>query len=310
MRKFDLIVIGELNVDLIITGDDIVPEFGQREKLVDDVSLVAGSSSAIFACQAGKLGLRTLYIGKVGDDDFGRFMVRALAESGVDTSAIILDKSVKTGISVILSLGKDRSILTHLGSIAALRAEEIDLSILQQARHLHVASYFLQKGIQKDLPDIFAEAKVHGLTTSLDTNWDPDGRWDGILPKILEHVDVFLPNEDEIRYISGQADLEKAMAELARRIPIVVVKMGAAGAMAQTGDRVVRCEPLPVEVVDTTGAGDSFDAGFLYGYLNNLPLAESLQLGCICGALSTTKVGGTSGQPTLRELKKILEKFP
>jgi len=307
-KLYDLVVIGELNVDLIITGDDILPEFGQREKLVDDASLVPGSSSAIFACQASKLGLKTAFIGKVGDDDFGRFMVHNLASSGVDTSAIIVDKTVKTGITIHLSCAQDRAMLTYPGSVAALKAQEIDLSLFERARHLHVASFFLQAGIKDDLPAILIEAKRKGLTTSLDTGWDPAKVWNGPLQRALKYIEVFLPNENEALNITGKADVRTALLELTRCIPIVVIKLGAAGAIAKAGDQVVRMEAFPIEVIDATGAGDSFDAGFIYGYLKGLPLAESLQIGCACGALSTMRIGGVAGQPTLEELKEFLGK--
>ena len=303
---YDLAVVGELNVDLILSGADVRPEFGQREKLVDEAVLAPGGSSAIFACQASKLGLKTLFLGKVGDDDFGRFMIRALAEAGVDTRAVLVEKTMKTGITVHLSCAGDRSMLTYLGCIAALDAREIELSLLEQARHLHVGSFFLQTGLAEDLHTIFARLKQRGITVSLDPGWDPRGIWDGSLHRALEYVDIFLPNETEALKITGRAEVEDALAELAHRIPIVAIKLGAEGAMARAGQQVARAEAFAVKVADTIGAGDSFDAGFIYGYLSGLSLLESLQMGCACGALSATKVGGVAGQPDLEQVKAFL----
>lgn len=305
-RIYDVAVIGELNVDLILRGADVCPEFGQREKLVDEAVLAPGGSSAIFACQASKLGLKTVFLGKVGDDDFGHFMIRALAKAGVDTRAILTDESVRTGITVHLCCATDRAMLTYLGCIAALDVREIDLSLLEQARHLHVGSFFLQAGIREDLPVVFAEAKRRGLTVSLDPGWDPEGAWNGPLSQALEHVDVFLPNETEALRVAGKAKVEDALNELARHVPIAVIKLGAEGAVAQAGHQVARAGGVAVKVADTIGAGDSFDAGFIYGYLNGLPLAESLRIGCACGALSATKTGGTVGQPDLEQLRTFL----
>jgi len=305
LPEFDLVVLGEINVDLILTGD-VMPEFGQREKLVTDAALFLGSSSAIFACGAGRLGLRTAFIGKVGDDDFGRFMVERLEERGVDTSGVLVDPSVKTGLSVILSRGQDRAILTYLGSIDALRGEDVNREILKRARHLHVASYFLQRQLQPSLPELFAMARAWGLSTSLDTNWDPDERWDDYLPHVLNQVDVFLPNENEALAISGADELDSATRSLMELIPLVVIKRGMEGAFACRGDEVVHQAAFPVASVDSTGAGDSFDAGFLYGFLRGKSLAESLQLGCVCGALCTTQLGGRNGQPSLEEAEAFL----
>ncbi len=305
LPDFDLVVLGEINVDLILTGD-VAPEFGQREKIVTDATLFLGSSSAIFACGAGHLGLRTAFIGKAGDDDFGRFMLERLKERGVDTGGVIVDPKLKTGISVILSRGQDRAILTYLGSIDALRGEDVDLRILKRARHLHVASCFLQRQLQPSLPRLFRMAREWGLSTSLDTNWDPDERWDDYLPQVLDQVDVFFPNENEALAISEADGLDSAIRNLTKRIPLVVIKRGMEGALACQGDKIVHQAAFPVASVDSTGAGDSFDAGFLYGFLKGRSLAESLRLGCACGALCTTQLGGMNGQPTLGEAEAFL----
>ncbi|MCG3207660.1 MAG: ATP-dependent 6-phosphofructokinase [Anaerolineae bacterium] len=304
-KPFDLIVVGELNVDLILTGD-VTPAFGQAEKLVDDATLTLGSSSAIFACGAARLGLRVAFIGKVGHDEFGRFMLAALAERGIDTRAVVVDSTVKTGLSVILSRGNDRAILTHSGSIAALRFAEIDRLLLGQARHLHLGSYFLLDALRPDIPRLFDAAHAAGLTVSLDTNYDPTEKWNGGLADTLARTDIFLPNDTELQAIARLADTPTALARLAGQVPLVAVKLGPNGAIARRGAETVTAAPLPVTVVDTTGAGDSFDAGFIYGVLSGWELPKSLRLGCVCGALSTRAAGGTVAQPTLAEALAVL----
>ncbi|MBI1879403.1 MAG: sugar kinase [Chloroflexi bacterium] len=300
MKDFDVIVVGELNADLILTGD-VVPAFGQAEKLVDDATLTLGSSSAIFACGAARLGLRVAFIGKIGDDEFGRFVKDQLEERGVDTSGVVVDRQVKTGLSVILSRGNDRAILTHLGSIAALRYEEVNPALLAQARHLHLGSYFLLDALLPNIPRLFDEAHAQGLTVSLDTNYDPSEQWNGGLREILARADIFLPNAAELRAIAGLDDLDSALAVIAHQTPLVAVKLGPEGALARRGTETAQAESLAVAVVDTTGAGDSFDAGFVYGYLAGWELPRSLRLGCVCGSLSTRAAGGTAAQPTLAE---------
>jgi sugar/nucleoside kinase (ribokinase family) len=295
----DILVAGEINPDLILTGD-VTPEFGQVEKLVDDATLAIGSSSAIFACGAARLGLQVRFIGVCGDDAFGRFMLAEMQKRAVDVSGVIIRKAGRTGLSVILARHADRAILTHPGLIPALRAEDIPEAALRAARHLHVASFFLQTGLQSGLPDLFQRAHALGLSTSLDPNWDPSGEWRGF-DELLRLVDVFLPNEHEAKAIARADDLAAALEYLASRSRIVAVKRGADGAALQTREVTISLPPLPVEVADTIGAGDSFDAGFLYGFLKDWDLEKSLQLAAACGALSAQKRGGTDGQPTLEE---------
>jgi sugar/nucleoside kinase (ribokinase family) len=302
---FDLVVVGELNVDLILTGN-VVPAFGQVEQLVDDAALVLGSSSAIFACGAARLGLRVAFIGKVGQDEFGRFMVEQLKDRGVDTQGVVVDSRIKTGLGVILSTGNDRAILTYLGSIAALHYEEIDQALLAQSRHLHLGSYFLLDALRPDIPRLFDQARSYGLSVSLDTNYDPAETWNGGLKETLARTDIFLPNATELRAITGVGHVEAALQIMTSQVPLVAVKLGPEGAVARRGSETAQALSLPIEVVDTTGAGDSFDAGFIYGYLARWELARALRLGCICGALSTRAAGGTAAQPSLDEALEYL----
>lgn len=325
MRPFDLLVAGEINPDLILTGD-VAPEFGQVEKLVDTTALTIGSSSAIFACGAARLGLKVAFIGVCGDDVFGRFMLDEMSKRGVDVSHVIIRPDGQTGLSVILnqpfdygsryadttrpSAQGDRAILTHPGLIPELQASAITDALLNQSSHLHAASYFLQTKLQPDLPNLFRRAHSLGLTTSLDTNYDPSEQWLGF-DELLSVTDVFLPNQTEALSITKTNDIESAARQLAQKAKLVAVKLGADGALGVrpplpegegVGVReIVRSGSIPVNVVDTVGAGDSFDAGFIYGYLHNWEIEKSLRLACVCGALSTQQAGGTNGQPTLEE---------
>ena len=304
MTKFDILVAGEINPDLIL-GGDVVPAFGQVEKLVDSATLTIGSSSAIFACAAARLGLKVAFIGVCGDDIFGRFMLDEMDGRGVNVSHVVRRPSGQTGLSVILNRGSDRAILTHPGLIAALDAADVPSALLSRSRHLHVASYFLQTAIQPGLPDLFSRAHALGLTTSLDPNWDPSGNWSGF-DELLHLVDVFLPNENEALALTGAASLDIAVGTLGQKCALVAVKLGARGALACQGGKTARALALPVQVVDTIGAGDTFDAGFLSGWLNGWSLEKTLMLAVACGSLSTRAAGGTSAQPTLDEALKYV----
>jgi sugar/nucleoside kinase (ribokinase family) len=302
-------VIGDVNPDLVLSSPGLEPAFGQAETLVDDAELAIGGSGAIMACGAARLGVRTALSGVVGDDIFGEFMRGALQERGVDVGGVVIDPDLKTGLTVVLARQGDRAILTHPGAIAAFKAEMIDDRQLAAARHLHIASWFLQSGLRPHARDLLARARREGLTTSLDPNWDPSGAWDGGLLELLEQVDILLPNAEEVQHIARVAGVEAAARALAARGPMVVVKLGAEGALAVLagGERVVRCAgPADVAVRDAVGAGDSFDAGFLCGTLGGEGLEPALSLGCACGALSTRAAGGTAAQPSLGEVRSLL----
>jgi len=302
----DVLVLGELNPDLIVTGDDVAPRFGQVETLVDDAELALGSSGAIFASGTAKLGLRTVVSGLVGDDPFGEFVVRQLREQGVGTEGVVVNSGVVTGLTVILNRGIDRAILTHLGAMAEMTASGVDPDLLARARHIHVTSYFLQRSLQKDLPELLRQAKQNGATTSLDTNWDPTERWDDGVHDVLRQIDTFLPNAAEAMALTGTQSTEGAAEILSRTVPNVVIKRGPEGAYAVCDGEILQ-EPAPrVAARDTTGAGDSFDAGYVFGLLSDLPMAERLRAACLCGARSTEGMGGVAAQLTEPELRSAL----
>jgi sugar/nucleoside kinase (ribokinase family) len=306
MSHFDLVVLGDANPDLIVCGD-VEPAFGQAEKLVDEARLVIGGSGGITACGAARLGLRVTLAGVVGDDTFGRFMLKALAQRGVDTGGCVTVGDRPTGLSVILSRGADRAILTNVGTIADLRADMIDRGILRPARHVHVSSYFLQRGLWPGIPALFREAHEAGATTSIDPNFDPAEQWDGGLLSLLPETDYFFPNAAEACALTGVDDTRRAAEILSEHGTIVAVKLGQDGGLISTGHQVIQTQPIPTEVIDTTGAGDSFDAGFLAGRLRGWPLPGCLQLAVTCGSLSTRVLGGTGSQPSLSEAVEVMD---
>jgi sugar/nucleoside kinase (ribokinase family) len=225
---------------------------------------------------------------------------------GVETRHIIVDPDQKTGLSVILSRKDERAILTYSGAIDALRADQVDRELMGQCRHMHVASYYLQSTLRPDVPSLLAEAKQCGLTVSLDTNWDPSEGWDGGVDRALSFTDIFLPNEQEAIAISRCSNMKAALEKLASQVDTVAIKRGNKGAIAQRGSERVNCNAFPVEVVDTTGAGDSFNAGFICGFIKGYSLLDSLRMACACGALSTRALGGIESQPTIDQVTGFL----
>ncbi len=309
MSGFDILVLGDANPDIVLSGETVVPAFGQAERLVDEARLVIGGSGAIFACGAAKLGLRVAFAGVVGDDLFGRFMCDQLQAHDVDISGLAVLPERSTGVTVVLSGPHDRAMLTFAGTIGDLRRSVIDAELLGRTRHIHVSSYFLQRALVPELPDLLHEAREGEATTSLDPNWDPSGTWDSGLMALLPEVDVFLPNEVEALSLARISVVEDAIARLrSSGAGTVVVKTAAQGSVgAQAGD-LITVPALPTQVVDSTGAGDSFDAGFLAGFLGGEPLRRCLEIGNACGSLSTQGIGGTSTQPTMVEALEAIER--
>ncbi len=296
-KPYDILVFGDTCVDLILRDKDIVPRFGQVEKFVEQYDLVMGGSCCIFAAQAAKLGLRVAVLGRVGDDVFGQLILDTLQASGVDIRYIAVDKHLETGLTLHLVQDDDRAMLTYPGSLSALRANDILDEHFEIARHLHYGSLYLQTGLLPDWLAILKRAKNAGMTISLDTNWDPQEIWDAGLEQAYYLIDLLMPNERETICLSGARSLQTAIAQLRGRVPLLVVKQGAAGAMCmQQGDAYVQQVETAGAGGDGIGAGDSFDAGFLAGWLNGLPLQECLSIGCQCGRAVAAMIGGEAGQ--------------
>lgn len=300
-----ILVAGELNPDLILSGCDARPEPG-KEIFAGGYELTLGSSSAICAVGMARLGNDILFAGNIGDDRYGEFCLEVLMREDIDVSRVRRIPNQKTGLTVSISSRRDRSLITCLGAIASLTPGDITDDMLAGRRHLHVGGYYLQTGMQGRLHELFRRAHEAGVTTSLDCGYDPTERWDSGLMQVLNETDVFLPNTEEIRGITGHSDPERGLACLDNGSTLVVGKLGSRGCMAREEGRLVCVPAFPVQVVDTTGAGDSFVAGFLHGWLRGWHLRASLRFASACGALSTGGVGGTTSQPRLAEAEAFL----
>lgn len=293
MPRFDVTLAGELNLDLILYGlpTELPPE---RELLASHMMLTLGSSAAIVAHNLSALGCRVGFISRIGDDPLGGIAIERLAAGGVDVEKVRrMSGETKTGLTVILQRKLERNILTYPGTIFDLTIEDLDFEYLTDSGHFHLSSFYLQRGLRPQVGELFRRLKAEGLTISLDTNDDPEGGWQGGLIDVLRYVDVFLPNAREALLITGTHDLETAVARLAERVPLVVVKLGQQGAMAQRGRERFTSPAVPVDFVDPVGAGDSFDAGFLSQFVRGADLPQCLAWGNLAGAFSTTMAGGT-----------------
>lgn len=307
MRKYDVITVMDICADLIVSGGDVVPKFGQAEQLVNEYTLEMGGAACIFACQTAKLGLKTLRIGKTGRDAFGSLVLQRLNAAGVDTSRIAAEDGMKTGLGIALINGNDRAILTCTGTIDAAGPQLLDEELIKQTHHLHVASYFLLKKMQSAWPGIAKLCKKHRVTVSLDPNWDPLEKWDSGILSLLDYTDIFMPNQNELIHIAGECDQEHAAEKLLERVPVIAVKKGTGGAVLYTRDAVYRESAFDTGLpyVDSVGAGDSFNGGFICGFLGGRPIEDCLKLGCVCGAYSVTKSGGIKGQTDMKGLNDL-----
>jgi sugar/nucleoside kinase (ribokinase family) len=329
----DLLVIGDCNPDVMVVGGDVTPAFGQQEKLVDGISLEIGGSASITAVAAARLGLRVALAAAVGDDAAGGFMLRQLDAEGVDTSSVAVRSDAPTGMTVALSAGGDRAILTATGAVATLTARDVPPALPARARHVHVSSYFLvADSLGPGLAALLSAARGGGASTSLDTNWDPAQRWwDERLTAALAHVSLLLPNEaealclangalgvaggalglagtpDAALGVAGTAALEQAVSALTAAGPRLVVKLGERGALCADGTRRYLVQPPPVTVADSTGAGDCFNAGVIAGLLSGEDLPSAVALGCAVGAASTCAPGGTASTPDLATARDLAQ---
>jgi sugar/nucleoside kinase (ribokinase family) len=305
MSKLDVTIAGEINLDLILYGlPQELPT--ERELLGTGFTMTLGSSSAILAHNLAALGSRVGFVGKVGDDPFGKLALERLAQGGVDISRVVRTQKAASGVSIILPHARERHILTYPGTISELSFEDLDLEYLASARHFHMSSLFLHRALLDRISELFQYMKGRGLSTSLDTNDDPNDRWDSVLSETLPYVDLLFPNEREVQKIAGVNHLDEAMALLAERVPTLVVKLGAKGALAVRDRERLVAPSFDVKVVDTVGAGDSFNAGFLHEYVKGASLKRCLEYGNLAGAFSTTACGGTEAFRNLAALRDFL----
>jgi sugar/nucleoside kinase (ribokinase family) len=291
-KNFDIAIAGELNLDLILYGlPTEMPT--ERELLGTDFQATLGSSSGIVGHNAATLGARVAFNTLVGDDEFGHLATERLRSAGADVSHAGRHKSIATGVTLLLPHGDRRHILTFLGTISELTIADLDVDFLLQARHFHLSSLYLQRGLHAGLADLLRQLKQSGLTISLDTNDDPEDRWGFPLFEVMPYVDVFLPNEDEVCRMTHSSDLDRAVELLPVTPPVLAVKRGSKGARVYQRGQATDVAPLTVIPKDTIGAGDSFDAGFLYAYLRSRNVVTCARAGNIAGALSTQASGGT-----------------
>lgn len=304
-KVYDVVVAGELNVDIILNQITQFPVMG-KEVLAEQMTVTLGSSSAIFASNLSVLGSRVAFAGTIARDQFGELILGTLQSKGVNTDHIAVTTKRSTGATIALSFGEDRAMVTYPGAMSLFGLGDIPEQLLRESRHLHVSSIFLSTGLRKDVHKLFRMAKDLGLTTSLDPQWDPEERWDIDFETLLPDVDVFIPNESELKAITGGQQKEDAVSIIRQYANVLIVKSGREGAFLYTDDESLH-QPafLNQDVVDTIGAGDSFGAGFIHRFIQGRSLKQCLEFGALTGAISTTRAGGTTAFENLETVRSI-----
>jgi ribokinase len=303
-RQLDVLTVGDLFVELVMSGFKSWPQPGE-EQFAEQFYREVGGGAAITACGLAKLGAKVGIFGSVGEED-GQWMLERLATLGVATSMIHLNRKEPTAFTVSVSSPSERAYLTYMGAnrelprILQKGAPAGELSI---ARHIHLAC----------APDpseaviLFETLAGKGCSLSVDIGWHPDWLSDARCREALGHVDIFFPNEREASQMTGETS-PRQMLEALRRAGLrtVGLKLGAEGAALLCDGQIMFQKPTPVESVDTTGAGDCFDAGFLNAWLRGGDPEKCLRAGTVCGALSTRAFGGISGFPSKEELESTI----
>lgn len=309
MTALDITMVGEANIDLLLYG--LPKELPlERELLANRMELQLGGSPAITAHNLAMLGSRVGFVTPTASDIFSEFCLDQLAKAGVDLARTVSSPpGINTGVTVLLQHEDARHAFTYPGVTNTLCFDDLDLEYLKSARHFHLSSFFLQESLQPDIPRLFSLLKKAGMTISLDTNDDPSDQWAGNIHEALAYVDILLPNEREACALAEEGSLEDAIAKLLERVPVLVVKLGSRGALFATKNKQIHAPAVSIVPVDAVGAGDSFNSGFLHGYVRGLPMERCLRLGNLAGALSTTEAGGTAAFRDAQKMQSFFAQF-
>jgi sugar/nucleoside kinase (ribokinase family) len=300
----------------IIVGDFLVKpveEMPQKGKLtlVDRAELHIGGCAANTGIVLKKLGVDVGVTGKVGNDNLGKFIINKLKEEGIDISGVkISDVTNTSGTAVLVNTAGERSFLHSTGTNAHLKLEDFDIAYIKSFDILHVAGAFIMPGFDgKPMAQLLKKARENNITTCLDTCWDASGKWMELLEESLPLVDYFLPSFEEAKMITGKETPEEISELLiSKGVGNVCLKMGEKGSFIANGKEKHYFPPLKIKVVDTTGAGDGYVAGFLTGLVKGNDFKSSGRLANVTGAKIATSMGATSGVSSWEDLESFAER--
>lgn len=310
-EKIEVVCLGILVVDILCSPIDKVPEPGELIS-TDEISLSGGGHAHNAAVSLARLGLKVGALGKVGHDHFGDFLKEDLRKEGVDISKIAVSHKLGTSKTmIILTHSEDRRFIHTLGANANFNIDDIDFNYLSQGKVLYVGGYGVLPELEEDsLIKLLKFAKLHGLITVLDVVIPhTEVRWINKCKRALKFTDFFLPNSDEARLITGRVEPREQAEEMLRHNyeMTVVITMGKEGSFVRTKDKIARASTYEVEVVDPSGGGDAFSAGFIFGVINGWELEETLKLASAMGASAVREVGTTTGVFTRPEAEQFIK---
>jgi sugar/nucleoside kinase (ribokinase family) len=308
MTRFDCAFIGDLNPDMIIRGNT-APVFG-REVFCDEFYLTLGGSASICAGAFASLGAKACFFGRVGDDYLGEYAASELTSCGVDISGVSVSKDSYSPVTVSLTSSKDRALVTYAGTCGSLDEMDIPVrDILAWTRHIHIGSFFLQQHLAGMFISIFERARQCGVTTSLDAGWDPTGEWNRSIFDLLRYTDIFFPNESEALAITREKSPNEACRRLSEYCRVSAVKLGSKGSILSTGSSPILECPIydQYEGKDFTGAGDTYNAGFIYAFLEGMSYPDCMKYGSAAAALRVSSDRRKRPFPSLDEVKHVVE---
>lgn len=304
----DLVVFGEFFLDLVFYSLPRVPRMGEEVK-TEKFARFPGGGLATTALVAARLGTPTVAITRIGRDALATAAWQTMAKSGISVDCCETDEQLPTAMTVCAAYDGDRMMITHdpinQGLDGLLKRREAQTAI-RNARHLHLACALFP-------PDRWIRAirklQRGGLTLSADIGWNPEVMESRELPSLMKRFEFTFPNESEAQKMTGEKTIEKAAAVLAKWVRVPVIKLGNDGCVAMREGELIRMKSIRVRTVDATGAGDAFNGGFLHGYVAGWPLEECMRAGNVCGALATTRAGGSSAIPTRKKLRELMTKI-
>ncbi len=302
LKKNDIYICGDVNIDIMIPDTFNLPEKGQ-ELVINNIFSFIGGGAALTSLGLAKLGANVDFEGVIADDMYGNYIISELRRAGVNTEHLHFSNENRTGISLSFTDKSDRCFVTYRGTNSEVDLKSISMSNVENARFIHLTGY---SGKERHLEyyDLLKEIKKHGTKVSFDLGWDDSGEWYEGIEELFPYIDILFMNETELKHYSRKESVEEGMKKFGRPGLTVVIKCGAKGSKALRDGKIYSCDGLKVDAKDTTGAGDSFNAGVLYGELKGAGIEKALMYGNICGALSTTQFGGNTSFPDIEQLKE------
>lgn len=303
----DVLSLGVFVVDVLGRPIDRFPEKGELE-LFDQLEIHSGGCANNTAISLARLGISVGAVGKIGKDHFGDLILQSLNENNVDTIGIQRDGNVNTSFTfVAIASDGERSFCHYIGANGVFNLDSINWDLIKTTKILHIAGALVMPQFDGNpMAKVLQKAKTLGITTSLDTAWDATGKWLETLEPCLPFVDIFLPSFTEAQQLTGKSDLTEISAFLrSYGINTIGIKMGKEGSYIFSDDEELYIPAYSVDIIDATGAGDAYVAGFLTGTIKGWDLKTTAELASAAGAACVTAIGTTAGIKSLEETLNI-----